>query len=359
MGDTLTSRNERTSFGGGGGVRVVASNYGVSPDNPDNATALNALITQAATPAADGSAGNIIDLPHGVIKFGSQIVNKNKVRLRGAGKRPTILQAIPGFPTSTAGVRLGDGTGIVFDCRLEDLSVDMNNVVGSTGVYSTEANEGSGLFHCVVQNYKNYGIDFEAGVSIICMDDLEVFPASAGSTAGIMLNGIAGGNAISNVTVAVGSGTHDDGIRAVNCQVLLSNIHVEGHTDGIDLSGGNGTVTSAHGHPLTTNLVHIRGDTKDFTCLNLTKNGSTYSILDDFIGAGGMTDDFIRFYSQYEIIVSGMRFTDRWIDFNETGDPSAGAANHARLYARDNGSGKTQLVVRFPTGAVQVIATEP
>lgn len=47
------------------------------------------------------------------------------------------------------------------------------------------------------------------------------------------------------------------------------------------------------------------------------------------------------------------------IPFTEISDPSAPAANGARLYARDNGAGKTQLVVRFNSGAVQVIATEP
>ena len=45
--------------------------------------------------------------------------------------------------------------------------------------------------------------------------------------------------------------------------------------------------------------------------------------------------------------------------FTEQTDPSAPAANGATLYARDNGSGKTQLCVRFATGAVQVLATEP
>ena len=45
--------------------------------------------------------------------------------------------------------------------------------------------------------------------------------------------------------------------------------------------------------------------------------------------------------------------------FFEQTDPAAPAANEALLYARDNGSGKTQLCVRFPTGAVQVLATEP
>lgn len=45
--------------------------------------------------------------------------------------------------------------------------------------------------------------------------------------------------------------------------------------------------------------------------------------------------------------------------FEQTADPAAGATNTARLFAKDNGSGKTQLVVRFPSGVVQVIATEP
>ena len=40
------------------------------------------------------------------------------------------------------------------------------------------------------------------------------------------------------------------------------------------------------------------------------------------------------------------------------GDPLAPGPSMARLFARDNGSGKTQLCVRFPTGAVQVIAAE-
>jgi len=40
-------------------------------------------------------------------------------------------------------------------------------------------------------------------------------------------------------------------------------------------------------------------------------------------------------------------------------DPAAPAANGFRLYAKDSGGGKTQLAVRFATGAVQIIATEP
>jgi parallel beta-helix repeat protein len=43
----------------------------------------------------------------------------------------------------------------------------------------------------------------------------------------------------------------------------------------------------------------------------------------------------------------------------EMAEPAAPSTNQARFYVKDNGSGKSQLCVRFPTGAVQVIATEP
>lgn len=47
------------------------------------------------------------------------------------------------------------------------------------------------------------------------------------------------------------------------------------------------------------------------------------------------------------------------LEMGEITDPSAPSSNRGRAYFRDNGSGKTQFCVRFPTGAVQVIATEP
>jgi len=53
-----------------------------------------------------------------------------------------------------------------------------------------------------------------------------------------------------------------------------------------------------------------------------------------------------------------------WLDslvrfMAEISDPAAPASNQAKLYIKDNGAGKTQLCVRFATGAIQVIATEP
>jgi hypothetical protein len=72
--------------------------------------------------------------------------------------------------------------------------------------------------------------------------------------------------------------------------------------------------------------------------------------------------DSLDFYS------SGGRFV-RFLDINSgpvielsaecSASPDAPASNRARVFLIDNGSGKTSLRVRFATGAVQTIATEP
>jgi len=59
--------------------------------------------------------------------------------------------------------------------------------------------------------------------------------------------------------------------------------------------------------------------------------------------------------------------TKRWTNIHQSGyietsemtAPSAPAADKVRIYAEDNGSGKTRLMALFPTGAAQQIAIEP
>lgn len=46
-------------------------------------------------------------------------------------------------------------------------------------------------------------------------------------------------------------------------------------------------------------------------------------------------------------------------EMTEITAPGAGAANTVRIYAEDNGSGKTRLMAIFPSGAAQQIAIEP
>jgi len=62
--------------------------------------------------------------------------------------------------------------------------------------------------------------------------------------------------------------------------------------------------------------------------------------------------------TEVEIDADGLDIRNGWLELEERTAPS-GLSNHSRLYAKDNGSGKTQLVVIFGSGAEQVIATEP
>uniref|UniRef100_A0A6M3KW31 Uncharacterized protein n=2 Tax=viral metagenome TaxID=1070528 RepID=A0A6M3KW31_9ZZZZ len=48
-----------------------------------------------------------------------------------------------------------------------------------------------------------------------------------------------------------------------------------------------------------------------------------------------------------------------YFELPEVSAPGAGAANTARIYAQDNGAGKTQIMAQFATGAAQQIAIEP
>lgn len=63
--------------------------------------------------------------------------------------------------------------------------------------------------------------------------------------------------------------------------------------------------------------------------------------------------------NQLQIANGNISVEDCFIDMTEQTLPAAPAANVGRLFTRDNGAGKTQLVVRFNTGAEQVIATQP
>lgn len=63
--------------------------------------------------------------------------------------------------------------------------------------------------------------------------------------------------------------------------------------------------------------------------------------------------------SGYAGYFSGKVFSNKFYELAEVGNPPAPDKNRARLFIRDNGSGKTQLCVRFHTGAIKVLATQP
>ncbi len=85
-------------------------------------------------------------------------------------------------------------------------------------------------------------------------------------------------------------------------------------------------------------------------------NGTTqFRNFQVFNGKQGLIGDF----SSTGLAVTGTTSTTSFFETTEIAAPAAGAANTARIFAVDNGSGKTVLKVQFATGAAQIIATEP
>jgi hypothetical protein len=52
-------------------------------------------------------------------------------------------------------------------------------------------------------------------------------------------------------------------------------------------------------------------------------------------------------------------FMAEYLEISEMAAPAAPGADKARFFCRDTGGGKSQICAIFPTGAIQVIATEP
>ncbi len=68
----------------------------------------------------------------------------------------TTIQAAPIFPANTPVVRMGDGT-TAFGQSISNLTVDCNGVTGTTGIYSTDIQEESGVDHVTILNCPNRG----------------------------------------------------------------------------------------------------------------------------------------------------------------------------------------------------------
>lgn len=86
--------------------------------------------------------------------------------------------------------------------------------------------------------------------------------------------------------------------------------------------------------------------------LQLGFNSSTYT------NSGGIDTGLARAAAGVVKVTNGSTGGGA-VELQEQTAPSAPATNNVRIYAEDNGSGKTRLMALFPTGAAQQIAIEP
>ncbi len=265
----------------------------VPSDPSDIGTELNAYMAALADGA---SQGGIVSMDAGDFYTSVPLFIPQQVKLRGCGKRTTLIHANGSFPTSTPVVTLGRvSDGIVFDCGIEDLSIDCAQVAGSIGVYSNLANEGCGLQRTIVKHYKDTGVFYDANCEHFQNTDLEVIATNQTNNYGIKLVGGAGwpGNGVHQVTferlTVVGNGVGNSlgAVYLENASVFMSDVHLESCTDGFVIVGDHvyGVINTIDGL-LMTNVVHFTGGVAPIVINGMSASYATTNlILDDATGA--------------------------------------------------------------------------
>lgn len=287
----------------------------------------NATLLQTMMRAKQAAGGGVILMPAGSTFVGSQVLIPSNVYLWNPAPKAAEVKARTDFPINTPVVRLGDfplDPDVVFQCGLWGVSVHANDITGSTCVYSSQINEGSGIYHAGMFGFKTYGIEIAGPTAQnFELHELELYQSSGVTvTAAIYVHGVSGANRISKVTCG-NAANAGDAIKITGSYIAVSDIHVEGSLNGLNLSGA-GIVQNITGNPFCTNLVHIQNDSSGWSCEFLFANSSTNTLVDDLAGltvAGSENSGVVAFYSQSDARIAQTKIS---ASFSGATVPSSG-----------------------------------
>lgn len=201
---------------------------------------------------------------------------------------------------------------------------------------------------------KSGDIRTNPGAVTITTGSIPAAPAALGTMISVVVATPAAGSSITGVTggaisvaagpgqadgsTALGNGTGGDGgpltlVAGVGgAETVAGNTRQGGHGGTVTVQAGDGGNAPAAG-----------GTT------NTGGNGGNV-VLDPGTGGTGSTANGVA---------GGVLIPAAFLQMTEMTAPAAGATNAVRIYAEDNGAGKTRLMALFATGAAQQIAIEP
>jgi hypothetical protein len=175
---------------------------------------------------------------------------------------------------------------------------------------------------------------------------------------GVFGTGSAGGHGVAGST-ATGDGVN--GYSASGRGVFGnsgSGVGVSGNStssDGVVGSSASGGHSGVWGHS-TAGGYGVSGSTSGSAAAGVwgSNSGTGTGVRGTAVSGRGIHGKSSSGYAGY---FEGKVFSTKFYELKEISNPVAPSANRARLFARDNGSGLTQLCVRFSNGAVRVLAT--
>ena len=218
--------------------------------------------------------GGTVYFPQGTYLISSSISLPNWVALKGTGRGSEII-ASPTF-SSQQMFYAANGTGSMFGSRLEDLSLNANDVAGIVAVVIADAwQETCGAHRVVVRKFRNRGMLIRfgwGGASWTRLSEIELFGSSLGSGTGIDCQQVSCVGAfmlyVSGASIcgdsaayplAVGIAVHQDSL-------IADTVHFEYCNYGINLGG--------QGHSSLRGITGSYNNVGDIVALESTFKGS-------------------------------------------------------------------------------------
>ena len=272
---------------------VSVKDFGAVGDGVTNDTAaIQAAITYAAS-TINGAIGMEVFLPTGTYLISSKIALPNRVGLRGANGRGTVIKPHSSFADSYM-FHASNGVISMFGSYLADMYIDARGKNMTAVVWSQAWQETCGMYRVSMQfdgttNYGVYLTDGYGGASFCHFDQCEIFADSTFATAaGILVDQISVvGGFMFNLTNTSITGsvanTLPSGIRMVNDSLILNTYHCEYVTNMVSMSGVGGlqanTITGSFN--LVTNVIKLEtGFTGRLSLNNIIPNGATNVVND-------------------------------------------------------------------------------
>jgi hypothetical protein len=288
-GTSAVARSAASKFGD----TVSVKDFGAKGDAvTDDTAAIQAAITYAAS-TINSASGMEVLLPTGTYLISSRITLPNRVGLRGANGRGTVIKPHSSFADSYM-FHAVNGTSSMFGSYLSDMYIDARGKNMSAVVYSQAWQETCGMYKVVVQfdgttNYGVYMANGYGGAALCHFDQCEIFSNSSFATAaGILVDQISAVGAfllqVTNTTIA-GSATNilPSGIRMVNDSLTVDTYHGEYVTNMVSMSGVGGlsaNAVSGSFNAVTSVIKLESGFTGRVSLNNVLPNGATNVVND-------------------------------------------------------------------------------
>ena len=320
---------------------------------------------QAAINDKPSGTGGDIFLPEGIFDVNAPLYINNKVRLFGQGEG-SVIRATSDFTGASVVIMGAVADTFAFGCTLNNLKIEVS-AKNVNAIRSTKLQENASIERVWISGILNvHAIDLRSIVENCMLSEVYIAShSSATSPDGIYLETVPWiilrriTCDFSNVSGGKSAGA---GIELNDSAAYIQDVHMEGLTDGVLIyNNSRAHIYGAHGINVSTLVNLAAGSRHGNKFYDLVNGSSVTTIITDNLNtkslAGSVTAHVgdVSSYNEGDNYQIG-GFTEM---LELAADPAAPGSNNGRLYVRDNGGGKTQLVIRFPTGAIQVIATEP